>query len=170
MKKYILAAILFATFASGCATNSANTVNTTAANANQIANAPASPANVANAENPKNANVSAENKTTSDAAKTGVERIQLPKGEQVAVISGTLGAKQSKKYTAYVIKGNLICIVPSGNLSSNIRARLDGKEFDFRDSTCAEHQKQTKDHTIEIYNTGNDNTQFQFDVGFSEHG
>lgn len=157
MKKSILTAVIFAVFASACTFNMGNTANT-AANTTQTGGSAGSPATT---EKPK---------TTPEAQKTDTERIQLPKGEQVAVISGTLGANESKKYVAYVIKGNLICIVPSDNLNANIKARLDGKEFDFRDSTCAEHQKQTGDHTIKIYNSGSGNSAFQFDVGFSEHG
>lgn len=98
------------------------------------------------------------------------ERIKLRKGEQVAELKGTLGPKKSKKYVAYVTKGNMIAVVPHDHLSSSIRVRLDGKEFDFRDSTMTEHQKVSKDHTIEIYNTGNKSTAFGFDVGFAEHG
>lgn len=161
MKRNILTIVLFAVFASACTVNTGDTANTAAANKNQTGNS-------ANAEKPKDST----EKTNTDTAgqKTDAERIQLPKGEQVAVISGTLGANESKKYVAYVIKGNLICIVPSEELNANIKARLDGREFDFRDSTCTEHQGQTKDHTIEIYNSGSETNSFQFDVGFSEHG
>ena len=171
MKKNILTAILCAAFASACTGNMGNTANTTAVNTNQTSNSTTSSANTANADKPKDSKDKTEKpKTTPEPQKLGAERIQLPKGEQVAVLSGTLGAKQSKKYVAYVIKGNLICIVPSDDLNANIKARLDGKEFDFRDSTCTEHQTQTKDHTIEIYNSGSGNSPFQLDVGFSEHG
>ena len=103
-------------------------------------------------------------------AAANIQRIRLPKGEQVADLKGTLGPKQSKKYVAYVLKGNMITIVPQGNLSSHIRVRLNGKEFDFRNSTATNHQTQSKDHIIEIYNTANQNTPYHFWIGFSQHG
>lgn len=161
MKIYIVTVFLLVAFASACTTNTGSSTNTNSSNT--------SPSNTGTAgtTTPK---PSTETPKTSPSNETQAERIQLPKGEQVAVISGTLGSKDSKKYVAYVIKGNMICIVPSDDLASNIRVKLDGKEFDFRDSTCGEHQTTTKEHIIEIYNNADKNSAFKFDVGFSEHG
>lgn len=113
---------------------------------------------------------SSKGRTPAKKAAASVQQIRLAKGEQVADLKGTLGPKQSKKYAAYVLKGNMITIVPQNNLSSSIRVRLNGKEFDFRDSTSTNHQTQSRNHIIEIYNTASQKIPYHFNVGFSQHG
>lgn len=114
MKKNILTAILFAAFASACATNTANTANTTA-NTNQTNGSANSAANTASsANNAKPATSPAAEKKPGNSAskanidKDGNEHIQFPKGATETTIERTLAPNDTKMLLFNAKKGQTL--------------------------------------------------------------